>query len=146
MGEFVRVKGFNNQKEKSDDPTFDAYIEFKNGATGFLHACDATKFSIFEMDILGSNSRVYIKDSGHIIERYRVTDSPYYSGYKSLHLFDTFTDVMEDTILHAVEDIVQCLQTGKTPRCSGSDGVAVLKIAHSVCSSIESGNFVELES
>ena len=146
IGEFIRVKGFDKQKEKSDDPTFDTYAEFKNGATGFLHACDATKFSIFEMDILGSSGRVYIKDSGHIIEIYRVADNPYYSGYKSLYLSDTFTDVMKNALLHAVENIVQCLQTGQTPRCSGFDGVAALKIAHAIRFSVESGNIVELES
>lgn len=146
IGEFIQVKGFNNRKENVVDPTFDAYAEFRNGATGFLHACDATKFSIFEMDILGSNGRVNIKDSGHIVEIYRVVDSPYYSGYNSLHLSDTFTDVMKDTLLHAVEDIVHCLQTGQTPRCSGVDGVAALKIAHAIRSSVDSGNFVELGS
>jgi len=146
IGEFTRVKGFDNRKEKNDDPTFDAYAEFNNGATGFLHACDATTFSIFEMDILGLNGRVCIKDSGHVVEIYRVTDSPYYSGYKSLQLSDTFTDVMKDTLLHAVEDIVRCLQTGQRPLCSGFDGVAALKIARAVCSSVNTGNIVELGS
>jgi predicted dehydrogenase len=146
IGEIRRVKGFDNLKERSDDPTFDAYIEFKNGAKGFLHACNAIKFSIFEMDILGSKGRVYIKDSGHVVEIYRITESPYYSGYTSLHLSDTFTDVMKDTLLHAVEDIVHCLQTGQTPRCSGHDGYAALKIAHAIRLSVDSGNIVELGS
>jgi len=146
IGDFIRVKGFDNQKEKTDDPTFDAYAEFNNGASAYLHACDATKFSIFEMDILGSNGRVYIKDSGHIIEIYSVADSPYYSGYQSLHLSDTFTDVMKDTLLHAVENIVKCLKTGQTPRCSGFDGVAALKIAQAIRSSVVSGNIIELGS
>jgi len=145
IGEFLRVKGFDNLKEKSDDPTYDAYIEFKTGTNAYLHACDTTKFSIFEMDILGSKGRVYIKESGHIIEIYRVAESPYYSGYNSLYLVDTFTDVMRDNLLHAVEDIVQCLQTGRKPRCSGFDGVAAIKIAHAICSSVDSENFVELE-
>lgn len=146
IGEFKRVKGFDNRKEKTDDPTYDAYAEFKNGAAGFLHACDATKFSIFEMDILGSKGRVYIKDSGHRIETYDVAEDPHYSGYYTLHPSDTITDVMNDTLLHAVEDIVQCIQTGHAPRCSGSDGIAALRIAHAVRRSAGSGTFVELES
>lgn len=145
IGDLKRVKGFDNQKEKNADPTFDTYAEFNNGTGAYLHACDETKFSIFEMDILGSNGRVYIKDFGHIVEMYRVTEDPNYSGYNTLHLSNTFTDVMKDTLLHAVEDIVQCLQTGKTPKCTGFDGVAALKIACAVCSSVDSGNSVELE-
>jgi predicted dehydrogenase len=146
IGEFKRVKGFDNQKEKNDDPTFDAYAEFTNGANAYLHACDETKFSIFEMDIIGSNGRVYIKDSDNIVEIYCVADSPYYSGYNALHLSDTFTDIMKNTQLHAVEDIAQCLKTGLTPKCSGFDGLAALKIACAVCLSVDSGNSVELGS
>jgi len=144
IGEFKRVKGFDNRKEKNNDPTFDAYTEFTNGACAYLHACDETKFSIFEMDILGSNGRIYIKDTDNIIEIYRITDSPYYSGYHTLYLSDTFTDIMKDALLHAVEDIVQCLQTGQTPKCSGLDAVAALKIARAVCLSVDSGYSVEL--
>ncbi len=146
IGEFTKVKGFDNLKENCDDPTYDSYFEFKNCANGFLHACDATKFSIFEMDIVGSNGRIYIKESGHIIEIYLVADSQYYSGYTSLHLSDIYKEVMKDTLLHAVEDIVNCLQTGQEPHCSGFDGVAALKIADAVCSSVYSGSIVELGS
>lgn len=146
VGEFIRVKGFDNLKEKNNDPTFDTYAELQNGASAYLHACDANKFSIFEMDILGSNGRVYIKDSGHIIEKYHVTENPYYSGYNSLHLSERVTDAMKDSLLYAVEDIVQCLQMDHVPRCSGFDGVAALKIAQAVRLSIDSGNIVELRS
>ena len=146
IGEFIRVKGFDNRKEKNDDPTFDCYAEFENGATAYLHACDETKYSIFEMDILGSNGRVYIKDYGQIVEIYRVIDDPDYSGYHSLDISATVNDVMKNTLLHAVEDLVQCLQRGKIPKCSGNDGVAALKIACAVRSSVDSGNIVELGS
>ena len=144
IGDFKRVKGFDNRGEKNEDPTFDAYAEFTNGANAYLHACDETKFSIFEMDILGSNGRVYIKDSDNIIEIYHIAESPYYSGYYTLQLSDTLSDIMKDALLHSVEDIVQCLQTGRTPTCSGFDGVAALIIARAVGSSVETGNSVEI--
>jgi predicted dehydrogenase len=32
-------------------------------------------------------------------------------------------------MLHAVEDIVHCLDTGATPQSTGEDGVAALRIA-----------------
>lgn len=146
IGEYARVKGFDNKKEKNEDPTFDVYAEFKNGTSSYLHACDSNKFSIFEMDIIGSNGRVFIKDSGHVVEIYHVTESQYYSGYNSLHLSDTISGVLKDTLLHAVEDIVSCLETGQTPRSSGSDGIAALKIAASVHLSVNSGEIIELGS
>ncbi|MFA4876149.1 MAG: Gfo/Idh/MocA family oxidoreductase [Methanoregula sp.] len=144
IGEFECVRGYDNRQEKNDDPTFDTYAKFSNGASAYLHSCDETKFSIFEMDILGSNGRVYIKDTDNRFEIYRITDSPYYSGYRSLQLSDTITDILKDALLYAVEDIVQCLKTGRTPKCSGFDGVAALKIARAVCSSVDSGHSVEL--
>ena len=78
IGEFARVKGFDNLKEQTEDPTFDTYAEFKNGASTYLHACDESKFSIFEMDILGSNGRISIKDFGNVIEKSCVIDDPNY--------------------------------------------------------------------
>jgi hypothetical protein len=34
----------------------------------------------------------------------------------------------KDVMLHAVEDIVHCLDTGDAPQSSGADGVAALRI------------------
>ena len=142
IGEVSRVKGFDTRKETVPDPTYDMYAEFIDGPNAYLHACDTTKYSIFEMDILGSNSRVYFKDSGRIIEIFRVKESPYYSG--SLYPSEIITDALKDNLLHAVEDLVKCLQTGKEPLCSAYDGVAAIKVAHALVSSVASGNFVEL--
>lgn len=145
IGEFARVYGFNNLMEKSNDPTYDMYAEFRNGAGGFLHACNSDSFTIFEMDIIGSKGRVCIKDSGHVIDTYTVTDSPHYSGYKSLHLEDTTTGIMNNALLHAVEDIAHCLKTGDTPLCSGTDGIAALNVALAVRSSVQSGKAIDME-
>jgi predicted dehydrogenase len=35
----------------------------------------------------------------------------------------------KDVMLHAIEDIVHCLDTGDKPQSSGEDGVAALRIA-----------------
>lgn len=142
IGEISRVRGEDTLREQNEDPTLDAYLEFAHGGHGTLHACDATRYSIFEMDILGTRGRVYIRDSGHIVDVYRVADSPYYSGYKSLVLSGTYTKVMWDMLLHAVEDVVLCLKSGEEPRCSGRDGIAALKIARAVQKSADSGNII----
>jgi len=144
LGEYLMVKGFDNLKECNDDPSYDMYAKFECGASAFLHACDANKFSIFEMDIIGSTGRIYIKDSGHVVEIYKQGESPYYSDYYTLNPADILTGVMKDTLLHAVEDLVLCLNTDKKPRCSGADGVAAIRIANAVRQSVESGESVVL--
>jgi len=140
IGEISRVRGEDTLREQNEDPTLDAYLEFAHGGHGTLHACDATKYSIFEMDILGTRGRVYVRDSGHVVEVYRVADSPYYSGYKSLIISKIYTDVMKDMLLNAIEDIVTSLKTGRKPLCSGEDGIAALKIARAVQRSAAHGN------
>jgi predicted dehydrogenase len=143
VGDIVKVQGYDILKETEPDPTYDVLIEFDNGANGYLHACDTTKFSIFEMDIIGTAGRIILKEFGHILEIYNVSDSPYNTGFKSLIFKDTQSNVMNNLLLYAVEDIVQCLQQrGKIPVCSGKDGVASLKIACSVRDSVKTGKAI----
>lgn len=146
IGDIKKVQGFDVIKENSPDPTFDVLLEFENRVNGYLHACDTTKFSIFEMDIIGTKGRIILKDFGHILEIYNVADSPYNTGFKSLIVRNIHSDVMNNLLLIAIEDIVQCIREGKTPLCSGKDGILSLKIASAVCISVTSGKAIELGS
>jgi predicted dehydrogenase len=145
IGEIKRVKGFDIRKETNDDPSLDAVLEFPEGVFGYVHACDSQKFSIFEMDIIGNNGRICIKESGQTIEISHVGENPYYSGYNSLLLSDVYTNSMQNTLLNAVEDLVLCLETGKLPDCSGNDGVAAIRIAGAIRQSALSGQWVSTE-
>jgi predicted dehydrogenase len=132
IGEIVAVRGFDNLSEGGPDPTLDADLEFACGAHGYLHACDTAHFTIFEMDILGTRGRIVLKDFGHVMERYDVAESPYNTGFRSLVIRDTLTGVMNNQILSAIEDVVDCIREGKDPVCSGDDGIAALAIACAV--------------
>lgn len=129
FGDVCSVRAFNRLKEETNDPTLDVHLELNNQIFAYLHGSDAGSFSIFELDIMGSHGRVIISDSGHTMKYYRVSDSPYYTGYKTLTLFSETNGGMEDTLLNAVEDIIACLEKGKEPLCSGKDGVEALRIA-----------------
>lgn len=129
IGEVTAVRGFPDGGELCTDPTLDVWMTFDNGAFGFLQGCRAEAFSIFEMDIVGTRGRIRLTDSGHRVEIFDVAESPYYSGYTSLHKNREEDGEMEDTLLHAVQDLVDCLEHGGVPRCSGFDGVAALQIA-----------------
>ena len=145
IGEIRSVSGYDSLRENTEDPTYDALVTFKEGALGTLHACDATKYSIFEMDILGTEGRVFLKDGGHRIELYKVKDNPFYSGYSSLLLQETIDDAVKDALLYGIEDIVECIRTSRIPLCSGIDGVEALKIACAIRKSAISGTPVELK-
>jgi len=48
----------------------------------------------------------------------------------------------KNVMLHAVEDIVYCLETGATPQSTGEDGVAALRIALAARESSVNGQVV----
>jgi len=144
IGEVARVRGTDSLHEPGEDPTLDAYVEFGDGVTGFFHGCDARAFSIFELDIVGKKGRIRIAESGHRIEFYTIGESPYYSGYLTPVFHGRYRNCMQDLLLHAVVDVVQCLRTGKEPLCSGEDGVRALQIADSLRESARGDRMVSM--
>lgn len=144
-GDVATVSGVDLRRENGTDPTVDAFLQFKSGAAGSLHGCDDSAFTIFEMDLIGTAGRLRVVDFGHVFEMHGVTDSPYYRGYQTLAKTREFSGGMRDLLLHAVEDLVHCLDTGTQPKCSGADGLAALSIASAVRDSVSSGRPVTVQ-
>ena len=139
VGEVVEVTGRKTLQEDSADPTLSAWLTFDGGAEACLHGCDASRFTLFEMDIVGDDGRVRLVDSGHSLEIDQVADSPHASGYRTLKRTEVLDGGLRDILLHAVRDVVRCLKDGGRPLCSGEDGVRVLQIAEAIRSSSSSG-------
>jgi len=145
VGEVADVWARNSLGEENPDPTLDVVLSFKNGASGSLQALDANAYSLFEMDIIGKKGRVSIYDSGHRMSFYQVGDSPYYSGYQTLLPWSDGSNDMANTLLYAVQDLVNSLKSGETVRCSGEDGVAALAIAEAAFLAAATGRVVKLD-
>ncbi len=144
VGEITAVWATDRLKETGSDPTLDVFVRFAGGASGFLHALDAAKYSLFEMDIVGAEGRVKIVDSGYWFDFSQVSESPYFSGYRTLVEAGREAGMLDDVTLHAVEDLVACVESGTTPRCSLEDGVKALEIGFAARASALSGQLVEL--
>lgn len=140
LGGIKSVQGFLDVKNDAIDPTLDAQLVFNNGTRGVLQALEAEHYSIFEMDILGTQGRIRIIDSGHRIEFYEVKDNPYYSGYKAVLKANENESDMHDTVLNIVIDLVNCMETGSVPKCSGQDGLKVLNIGIKLIESARQGS------
>ncbi len=97
-----------------------------------LAALDTTRFTAFEMDITTTTGRVRILEGGHVIERYEAGDDPRNPGYRVLGPPQRETGTLKDGTLHAVTDVVRCVNTGGTPACSGQDAVKALELAESI--------------
>jgi predicted dehydrogenase len=132
VGEVSDVQGFDVLHDGHGDPTLDAFLRFENGAAGHLHGCDASAFSLFEMDIVGTRGRVAIRDSGYEIVWYKCGDSPHFTGFVTLAESSRVNAPLGDVTLHAVQDLVDSVRATRPPRCSGADGVRAMAIATAI--------------
>jgi predicted dehydrogenase len=137
IGEVVAVQAHGSDAAPDGNP--DVTLELAGGVTAFLRGCRDSEFSAFEADILGTKGRIRLVDSGHRIERYGVGDSPYYSGYRVLAAGGIEAGGIEDAMTGAVDDLLTCVATGRTPQCSGRDGVAALAVAEAAFRSFKTG-------
>jgi len=140
VGDVARVHGFQTGSAEYIDPPLDTWLLFSSGASGYLHNCDGEAFTVFEMDILGTKGRARLTEFGHRYEIYAVGENPHYGGYRSLTKTQEEYGDVEDTALCAVEDLVNCLDHGGEPRCSGRDGLEALRIASTVVASARCGS------
>jgi predicted dehydrogenase len=129
VGEVVAVSGLDTLNEGGADPTLDVAMKLDNGMLATMRAADHGNFTICEMDIMGSRGRVQIVDSSYRVDISTAVPSPRYSGYVELVPSAVNMGDRKDVMLHAIEDIVHCLDTGDKPQSSGEDGVAALRIA-----------------
>lgn len=87
------------------------------------------KYLIFEVDFLGEQGRLRITDNGHSVKLYSATKSKHYEGIFELEESNKTPGSRRAPLLNAADDLLQCLQSGKAPECTGKDGLAALELA-----------------
>jgi predicted dehydrogenase len=131
VGEPEVVAAYDRLHEPGDDPSLDAELAVGNVGVR-LAALDTTKFTAFEMDITTTSGRVRILEGGHVIERYAAGEDPRNPGYRVLQPPTIQRGALKDGTLHAVTDVVRCVNTGDTPACSGEDALKALELAEAI--------------
>lgn len=139
VGAVTRVTGINRLGEVGDDPTLDVMLEFSGGASGCLHACAASDYAIFEMDIVGTLGRARMTDSGFSIELYEVSDSAFGAGYRRLALREILEGGLGRALPEAVASVVGSLRDGIAPRCSAADGRQAMAVGLAALRSARTG-------
>ncbi len=145
IGEIRSVEAFSGPVASGDDPTCHVRVVFDKGISGFLVGVDATKVSVFELDILGTLGRLRIRDSEQYAEFFSVQSSECYSGYSVFGRPEIISTGFKDVTLQLVNHCVQVLRGKQDILCSGFDGFAALSISEAVCSSLSLGQAINID-
>lgn len=103
-----------------------AYVAFQNGARGYLRMM-GTGAAVQEWDVIGERGRIRALDGGREFELWRRAGS----GKADRPVREAFPRPQRllSPTAGAVADMIECVETGKEPDCSGADGYAALEIA-----------------
>lgn len=128
-GEVEWVEAADRLCEGGSDSSLDVTLGLASSAVATLRAADNRHYTIFEMDLLGERGRVCIRNSGHTIDPYLAGPSERYMGYTELASEGHDFGDMRNMMLHAVDDLVDALESGRAPLCTVEDGLIALRIA-----------------
>lgn len=145
VGEVEWVHGIDSLHEGGDDPTLDVAMRLANGKLATMRSAEHANFTICEMDIMGTKGRAQIVDSSYRVDISTAVPSPRYTGYVELVPSSVDMGDRKNVMLHAVEDIVHCLNTGDAPQSTGEDGVAALRIALAAHESARTGQVIRID-
>jgi predicted dehydrogenase len=135
---WVRADGPNSNNR--EDPDLSGSFYFADGFLCHIHGCEQQNYLLLELDILGTSGRVRLSHNGGIVARWRVQESTHYTGYQELAADAPLLLPMENRrMIHAVEDILGCLEQGGEPQCSGRDGRAALELVAALQQSSAAG-------
>lgn len=129
----------------SPDPSLSGDIVFRENVVAHVVGWDTQNYEIFEIDILGTEGRLRITNNGERGELWGVGSSERFSGVRELE----FRSVVHEgdqgqRMVEAVTDIVNCIEHGGQPRCSGTDGRASQEIASAFIKSYRLGRKIQL--
>ena len=123
-----------------DDLTGNGYLAFANGARGYYRSTP-TGAAGWDLDVIGEKARVRVIDSVGKWQLLRLEDPSEEAPYGTRSLSRRARGAlpaeypfpwparMQGMGLTIVDDLVNAIETGQPPRCSGRDGRDALEIA-----------------
>lgn len=119
----------SDEKAAGDEDLMgNGYMVFDNGVRGFLRGTP-TGAAPWEFDLIGTEGRVRSLAQGMETQYYRwVPGGPRGRSLPARAPFPLPTDIPSMGFA-VIEDLIQCLDSGAAPRCSGEDGRKALEIA-----------------
>ena len=113
---------------RDDDLMGNGYLAFDNGVRAYLRGMP-TGVAGWEFDVLGTEGRIRHVANNMEVELTKVMPGgPRNRGLPAKVPFPMPTNI-PGMGLTIVEDLVNAIETGQPPRCSGEDGLAALEVA-----------------
>lgn len=109
---------------RADDPTTDVVVTTADGAPIHLLGADMHAYSVFEADLLFSEGRIGLSDSGFQITRRPVVSSPRFPGYRVLGPAEAEDSGLDRAMLDALDNIARHLSDGTPLRSDGRSALA----------------------
>lgn len=119
-----------NHSGITGDDNIDALILFENDVLASLQACDAAKYTIFEVNILGSEGRFRIGSHGFSASYEEALPSTRVPGRSELVASESPIDAngKREFMLQAMTHLAECLDGRAEPWSTGEDGRRALEL------------------
>lgn len=128
FGEIKSILTLSQIDEIHKDPTFSCTLEMEKGFICNLVGLDGRNYRIFDIEIFGSKSKIYI-DLSKKINFYKSFPSRRSSEFNELYESDyNFTPSGSEPFLKSLDNIVNSLTNNEEIACDGNDGLKSLEL------------------
>jgi predicted dehydrogenase len=118
----------SDEAAEQGDPQGNGYLAFDNGVRAYLRSMP-TGIAMWEFDMIGTQGRIRSGPNGEAFELQRLSSGGLRNrGVPATEPFP-LPARMPGMGITIVNDIIDAIQNGGAPRCSGEDGRAALEIA-----------------
>ena len=116
------------------DPGGIAFFRHKNGITSFFKGTgESRRNHFFELDIQCTKGRIRILNDDEKYEIYRFEASPQHTGLVELKLTETkYNDDQDERVVNAYREIVDYLETGRTPSYTAEEALKSLEMVNMI--------------
>lgn len=128
-----------------DDPHICGRVFYKDGLSASFDVTGKRERLIVEVEALGEEGRILVKDNGRVLEAHRFSESPNYNGYlePTPMSLDLSLDG-HDPLLDMIQDIAAVL-SGRhpAPRCTARDGLVAMAQVEALLASAREGGAIK---
>lgn len=128
IGDIKKITPISRQYDFfKTDPSLVGVLYFKDQKPFFIQSVDSRSHTIFEIDLMFSQARIRIIDSGFIIEYYQVKPDQRYAGYQKLALVKKEPTKLSQSLYYGVDNLYNYLQGKAELGCSLDDGYKTIQ-------------------